>query len=106
MTGREIMCKNSNRIKLDAYVKRPKTDHSGRWTSFATKNKLRLTDAQLLIRFFCFDTRNLDFSKFIEMLNQAINQIGRVSIRIFLSDRSFHLLRNHFKICFWLNTLD
>ena len=98
MTGREIMCKNSNRIKLDAYVNRPKTDHYGRWTSFQTKNKLRVTDAQLLIRFFCFDTRNLDFSTFIEKLNQAISQVGRVSIRIFHSNRSFHLFRNHLKI--------
>ena len=83
MTGREIMCKNSNRIKLDAYKNRPTKSHFGRWISFKTRNKLRVTDAQLLIRFFILEFSDLKFTPFIKQIDKAISQIGRVSIRIF-----------------------
>ena len=107
MTGREIMCKHSNRIKLDAYKNRPKKDHYGRWLSVKTRNKLRLTDVVVLIRFFCFETRDLNFAPFIKQLDKAISQLGRVSTRIFDFNGSFIFCETIQRIVyFWTSWID
>ena len=88
-TGRDVMYENSNRLKSESFKNRPQITHYGKWISVKSNRKNRLIVPQILIRFFCFDTKDLDFRPFIGQLNIAIGQLGRFHNRIFW--RSFHL---------------
>ena len=75
--GRDVFHADSARLKSDSFKKKPQANHCGRWRSVKTRNKNRLILPQILIGFFCHETRLLQFEPFIGRLNTAIVQLGR-----------------------------
>ena len=78
--GREILRSDGNRIKSQLYKNKPTKKHYGNWISVKTRCYNRLVDAQLIMRYFIFEDRELKFEKFIEKLNTEIAKIGQFEI--------------------------
>ena len=74
------MRKDSNQIKDLRRKYKPETlkeeMHCGEWLSVKSWKKNRLIDSQILIEFFHYPNRLLNFGRYIASLNTAIEKLG------------------------------
>lgn len=71
------MHENSNRLKEDKFKTRARQNHVAPWVSVDAKQYNRLVLSQLLMEFFDFNHRFMDFARYQIKLDQAIHKIGR-----------------------------
>ena len=71
------MHENSNRLKEDTFKTRARQNHVTPWVSVHAKQYTRLVPSQLLMEFFTFKHRFMDFKRYQIKLDQAIHKIGR-----------------------------
>ena len=75
-TGREVILKDGNTIKQEQYKNREVQEHFGIWGSVKTRKKSRLIISQILIQFFLFERRKLDFRWLTQEIDSAIDRLG------------------------------
>lgn len=100
MVGRELMLSDGHRIRSKLYVPKRMEFHYGDWVSVETKNHTRLTSAQLLMRFFIYPYRLMDFEEMLGKLNLAIEKLGSFEIKYveFVAEKPFSFfIANRFK---------
>ena len=77
MTKQYIMHENSNRLKQATFKNRPRQSHVSPWVTVPAYNHTRLTPSELLMEFFIFPRRLMNFERFQILLDKAIIKVGR-----------------------------
>ena len=77
MTKRYIVHEDANRLEQDSFKNRLKNSHVSPWLSVNAYQFTRANPAQLLMEFFIFKKRFMNFERYQTWLDRAISKIGR-----------------------------